>query len=328
MKLRYDCVAGYHLNHLTCGIAKFNLVLGRKMGVPFYNLYAPELEQFKNPVLSVKLSEYTPEDLDALPAWIAEWEAKGGYAVFLHGYDGTALEDELLRRAKAVYCGNSELYGRLKLLNLNTHSMWCPGTNVSHQMFAETELTVFSFGMAHKLKTERYYRLKDLLEKTGKTYSLMLSTALHEGTAFDEAFLAVFDEMKEIFGEHVYFMGYLSDQAVYNYLRKADYFTAFFDKGLRANNTSVNTALESGTVVITNLDEYSPAPLVHMHNVIDINQAETLPYDRHTLERIGAEAQNVGSNELSWDALIHQFGADPDKVVYADWPYARKLQNA
>lgn len=305
MKLRYDVVAGYHLNYLTCGIAKFNLILGRKMGVPFFNQFDAAMDKFSTPILSIKYSEYTCKDIAALPAWMDKWHARGGYALFLHGYDGgIALEDELIRRAHTLYCGNTELEARLRSLNTNIHALCCPGTNVSREMFEKTELTVFSFGMAHKLKTERYYRLRDLLERTGKTYSLMLSTALHEGTAFDEAFISVCDEMKVIFGERVYFMGYLSDQAVLNYLQQADYFAAFFDNGLRANNTSVNTALEMGTPVITNLDDHSPKALVHMKNIIDINQVETLPTAPEELSRIGAEAHKIGAGVLGWDELV------------------------
>jgi len=306
MSKRYDCVAGYHLNFLTCGIAKFNLLLGHKMGVPHHNLYDGALEMFGSPILSVKLAEFTEEDLAALPAWMDKWEARQGYSVFLHGYDGTELENELLRRANTVYCGNRELHMRLAPLNPDTQALWCPGTNMSSQLFEKTELTVFSFGMAHKLKTEKYYRLKELLEGTGKTYSIQLSTALHEGTSFDESFLAVFDEMQVIFGNRVNFLGYLSDQAVYNYLQDADYFAAFFDKGMRANNTSVNSALEAGTAVITNLDAYSPPELSHLVNVIDINIDTPLPTASAELDSIRAEARKVGTTALGWHSLLER----------------------
>ena len=227
-----------------------------------------------------------------------------GYAVFLHGYEGTPLEDDLLRRAHTVYCGNQALHERLLPLNPETHSLWCPGTNMSNHLFEETELTVFSFGMAHKLKTEKYLRLKDLLDRTGKTYSILLSTALHEGTSFDESFIAVYDEMRLIYGDLVYFLGYLSDQAIYNQLARSDYFAAFFDGGLRANNTSVNTALAAGAAVISNLDAYSPEALVHMHNLIDINQAESLSTDREVLDKIRLAASEVGGGSLGWERLI------------------------
>ena len=50
-------------------------------------------------------------------------------------------------------------------------------------------------------------------------------------------------------------MGYLSDTAVFNHLLDSSYLAAFFEKGLRANNTTVNAAMECGCTVITNLDE-------------------------------------------------------------------------
>lgn len=308
MNLPYDCIAGYHMNYLTCGIAKFNLVLGSKMGIPFMNLYNLGLNNFRAPLLSVKLSEFTKDDLVILPEWIDRRKATGGYSVFLHGYNGMQLEDDLLRRANAVYCGNRVLYEQLSSLNDNTFSLFCPGTNLNRQLFKETELKIFSFGMAHKLKTEKYYRLKELLDKTKKTYSILLSTALHEGASFDESFIEVSNEMQDIFGNRVYFLGYLSDQAVYNYLQQSDFFVAFFDDGVRANNTSVNTALESGCVVVTNLDEYSPEPLEHMTNIIDINQAEEFPVEESKLERIKLAAKEVGDRNLGWETLLKYLG--------------------
>jgi hypothetical protein len=307
MKFRYDCVAGYHLNFLTCGIAKFNLILAKKLNVDFFNQFDLNLDNFDSPILSVKLSEYTNEDLDALPQWINKWKGRGGYSVFLHGYDRTALEDELLQKANKVYCGNIHMYRQLLPLNINLQSLWCPGTNMSTEAFRETEISVFSFGMAHKLKIDYYYRLKELLDGTGKTYSIKLSTALHEGTSFDESFIEVFKEMQNIFGDRVYFLGYLSDQAVYHYLSEATYFTAFFDFGLRANNTSVNSALEAGVAVITNLDENSPLPLIHMHNIIDINQTSDLLIDTSTYNMIRKNARNVGIYELGWGSLLNHF---------------------
>ena len=62
----------------------------------------------------------------------------------------------------------------------------------------------------------------------------------------------------------LYFLGNLSDVAVYNQLRESTFFAAFFDRGVRANNTSVAAAMETGAVVITNLDELSPPEYVHM----------------------------------------------------------------
>ena len=142
-----------------------------------------------------------------------------------------------------------------------------------------TDISVFTFGMAHKIRVPLYRRLQQLLEATGKTYSVYVSTALHENTSFDGSFVVTFEELQSIFNGQVYFMGYLSDTAVFNHLLDSTYLAAFFEKGLRANNTTVNAAMECGCTVITNLDEHSPAGLSHM--------AER---DRHQPVRSAADA--------------------------------------
>ncbi len=101
-----------------------------------------------------------------------------------------------------------------------------------------------------------------------------------------------FEELQSIFNGQVYFMGYLSDTAVFNHLMDCTFLAAFFEKGLRANNTTVNAAMECGCAVITNLDEHSPAGLVHMKNVIDINLLRRLPDAGRRRERIGRAARD------------------------------------
>ena len=100
-------------------------------------------------------------------------------------------------------------------------------------------------------------------------------------------------------------MGYLSDTAVFNQLVECNFLAAFFEKGLRANNTTVNAAMESGCAVITNLDEHSPEGLVHMKNVIDINLCDRLPgIDAATT--IGRAARDIAHSRYGWDSLVAQ----------------------
>jgi hypothetical protein len=185
------------------------------------------------------------------------------------------------------------------------HEMFCPGTILNPQRFQNTDLSVFTFGMAHKIRVPLYRRLHELLEATGKSYSVFVSTALHENTSFDGSFVVRFEELQAIFNGQVYFMGYLSDTAVYNHLLDCTFLAAFFEKGLRANNTTVNAAMESGCAVITNLDECSPAGLVHMKNVIDINLCDRLPGEEET-QRLGRAARAVAQAEYGWDRLVAQ----------------------
>ena len=108
--------------------------------------------------------------------------------------------------------------------------------------------------------------------------------------------------MHELFPS-LYFLGNLSDVAVYNRLRESTFFAAFFDRGVRANNTSVAAAMETGAVVITNLDELSPPEYVHGENVIDIERCDQLPTDPAVLDAMRARAVETAAKR-GWDALV------------------------
>lgn len=298
-----DCIAGYHLNPWTCGIAKFNTILGRHLNVPVAGIGAPELAGFQRPLLSLKMSEFTEGDARALDGWVAAHT--GRFELFLHAFDGTDVEQRLLAAAARVYCGNRELSHDLRPQRADIVELFCPGTLLNPQRFEQTELSVFTFGMAHKIRVPLYRRLRDLLDATGKTYSVYVSTALHENTSFDGSFVVRFEELQSIFNGQVYFMGYLSDTAVFNHLLDCTFLAAFFEKGLRANNTTVNAAMESGCAVITNLDEHSPQGLVHMKNVIDINACDRLPDFDHA-STIGRAAREIAHADYGWDQLVAQ----------------------
>jgi hypothetical protein len=168
---------------------------------------------------------------------------------------------------------------------------WCPGALFDATPFNQTELSVFTFGMAHKVRGEHYQKLDELLRGTGKSYALYLSTALHEGIALETALQGAMKSIKDHFSGPVYFLGFLSDAATLHYLRTTTYFAAFFGTGVRANNTSVHTAMSNGAVVITNLDDSSPQGFVHMDSVLDIGRCGELPTDGDTLKRMSERAK-------------------------------------
>lgn len=298
-----DCIAGYHLNPWTCGIAKFNVILGRHLELPVVGIGTGGLAKYQCPLLSIKASEFTPKDAAELDRW---GQAHAGrFELFLHDYDGTEIEQRLLAAAARVCVGNAELHETLSPVRPDVQEMFCPGTILSPQRFQRTELSVFTFGMAHKIRVPLYRELRDLLDRTGKSYSVYVSTALHENTSFDGSFVVRFEELQSIFDQHVYFLGYLSDTAVYNHLMDCTFIAAFFEKGLRANNTTVNAAMESGCAVLTNLDRHSPAGLVHMTNVIDINRCDRLP-DADEMRRIGVAAREIAHSRYGWEQLVAQ----------------------
>ncbi len=225
------------------------------------------------------------------------------YEVYLHEARGSELERKLIVLADRVHCGNEEIYHQVQGLNDQVDTLWTPGLVVDDRIFEPAEITVFSFGMAHKIRIDMFRRLRELLDASGRTHAIYVSAANHETTSMRDAQI-VFEEMHEIF-PLMYFMGNLSDVAVFNQLQQATFFAAFFEHGVRANNTSVAAAMELGAVVLTNLDRYSPPEYIHLDNLIDIGQIDELPLDPLTLERLSVRAMETG-RARGWTQLAER----------------------
>jgi hypothetical protein len=313
-----DCILGYHLNPLACGIAKFNLALANQLGIPVLSLFDPSAASARRPLLSIKLSEFTYNHGRDLERFLDERPATQSLRLFLHAYDDTELEKRMIAEAEIVYAGNADLASRLRQLRPDIVEAWCPGILIDAEPFVKTELSVFTFGMAHKVRGEYYRKLDELLKRAGKSYSLYLSTALHEGTSIETAFDAAVKNIRDAFSGPVYFLGFLSDAAVLHYLQTTTYFAAFFPQGVRANNTSVNSAMNAGAVVVTNLDEGSPSGYRHMHSVIDVATCTELPTDGEILRDIGRNA-TAEAKLLSWDALAERLVSTDQKVMGRLW---------
>ena len=89
-----DCIAGYHLNPWTCGIAKFNTILSTHLGVPVVGIRAVELGRYRRPLLSIKLEEFSPADAADLDIW--SQAHAGDFELFLHNFRGEPIEQRLL----------------------------------------------------------------------------------------------------------------------------------------------------------------------------------------------------------------------------------------
>jgi hypothetical protein len=203
-----------------------------------------------------------------------------------------------------VLCGNGEIVARVAPLHAAVESLWTPGLILETGSIGPADVRVFTFGMAHKLRTPLFRRLRALLDAAGRTYCVRVSAANHETARLGDA-ERVFAEMGEIFPECVYFLGTLSDLAIVHELERATFFAAFFPRGVRANNTTVASAMGRGAVVITNLDAHSPEGLRHLENVIDVNQAHELPADPLVLRRISVGAMEY-ARARSWDRLVER----------------------
>jgi hypothetical protein len=303
--MEIDAVVTHHSDSFRSGVGRFNELLSERLGVPLVGIRRLLSAGCAHPLLSFKVAELGAAETATLSELVDTrpfpWE------LFLHVYDGHELEARLVEGAARVHCGNHEIYERVAGLSASSQILWSPGLILDERAFAKTDVSVFSFGMAHKIRTDLFQRLRRLLDSSGRSYAVYVSAANHETTRMRDAHL-IFDELHEIFPS-LFFLGNLSDVAVFNYLRSSTFFASFFIGGVRANNGSVAAAMEKGAVVITNLDEHSPPEFVHLDNVIDVERCEELPLDPAELERISARARET-SRARGWDSLVSRL-ADP-----------------
>jgi hypothetical protein len=291
-----QAIVTHHRSGFRSGVARFNELLAERLGVPLYGL-DDEGPGWNRSLLSFKVGELDIATRAALSERLDGWEGE----LFLHELSGLDLERELVVRARRVHCGNLEIYESVRGLSDRAEAVWAPGLIVDRRAFEPAAVTVFSFGMAHKIRTDMFRRLRDLLDGLDTPCAVYVSAANHETTTLEDA-QAVFEEMHELFPS-LYFLGNLSDVAVYNRLRESTFFAAFFERGVRANNTSVAAAMETGAVVITNLDELSPPEYVHGENLIDLERCDRLPMEPEVLDAIRARAVETAAAR-GWDALV------------------------
>jgi hypothetical protein len=302
-----DAVVTHHRDGFRSGVARFNELLAEHLDVPLLGMFDEDLRTRDAPLLSFKVSELGAAERAALEDLISQPNWRG--SVYLHEVGGDEVERRLIEAATTVYCGNHEIHHAVSDLNMRATIVWTPGLIVDNRRFQPAEISVFSFGMAHKIRTDLFTRLRELLDGSGRTYRVFVSAANHETTSISDAKL-VFEELYDVYPRGFYFLGNLSDVAVFNYLQETTFFSAFFERGVRANNTSVASAMELGAVVITNLDEYSPPEFRHMDNLIDLNRCNELPTDPLVLKRLSVRAMETGRSR-GWNQLVNRLTSQP-----------------
>lgn len=276
-KLPFTSVVSLHTNEYGCGVAKFSKQLAERLGVPFGALYGA---WGAYPLLSLKWSEVEDE---RMYTWdkIRDREREGlSFGVFWHDDGDRAITDD----ARIVYYADP---------SLGAPGLWCPSLIEPPK---PRTVKLFSFGMAHKLQTQHFQKVRELLDAASIRYHLRVSVGLHEGTSLSDA-TQHFDALKDIMGaENVTILGILSDDAVNQELQDADYVLAFFEQGVRANNTTVHAALSANKRVFTNHDAQTPGYLkAATRDIVTRDVWESsIPY------------------YYSWDRLIEQM-----EVIYA-----------
>lgn len=265
-----DAVLSYHADPISCGVTRFSQQLAKRLDVPWGRFHERDA---RHPLISIKPSEIAVFD--------ATWA--GPYDVFLH-----EPEQHLMRGAARVFAASGAIADAMRPIRPDVVSAWCPSL-VDAQ--PREPITVLSFGMASKIRTELYTTLKEKLDATGEPYVVYVSAALHDGTTFSDAAQS-FETLRRLFGANFVFLGTLSDEAMVDRLRTCTYVAAFFEKGLRENNTSVMAAIEHGARVLTNHDAYTDGYLVSL--TTDIRE-EPLP---HVAQR------ECLRERFGWDKLV------------------------
>lgn len=159
---------------------------------------------------------------------------------------------------------------------------------VERTVMAPTAL--FTFGMAHKIDLKKFIELREKFPLD----QLWISTAEHEGAGPSRV-----QELMLAWGASARNLGHLSDAALQLIWPHALAFVAFFEHGLRANNSSVHAALDAGVPVITNHGPSTPSDLVE--RTIDYRQtwprALMPPWPEHS--------------PYTWDRLLKELTHGP-----------------
>ena len=239
-----DAVLSYHLNPNTCGVARFNQALAKKLGVPCLSMYRMCSEaKARHPLVSIKPSEMDGHGV-ALPWWIES------HSVLLH--DRTLDPSEpLIRKASRVFYADE---------------LGCPSTLDGNPTRGSYRVLVF--GMANKILLPHFENLKRELDTEHPDYTIELSTAVHEGSPWDEALTQSAESMRRIFGDKLRVLGFLADDALVKELQDVDAVAAYYDPAVRANNTTAWAALAAGKKLYTNTDAQSPSVAPTWESVI------------------------------------------------------------
>ncbi len=295
----YSSVVSYHTNPYTCGVARFNQALAKEMRIPLCSVskFVPSSESIS--LLSIKFEEMSAGSAEDMWAQLEQVDAK--FDLFLHGVTQSEIENQYINRARRVIVATREYAEIVRAQRPDVLSYFAPGAADSSKK-TNVDITLLTFGMAHKIRSDGYRKLGEILTADERSVQLEISTALHDGTSFSEDFFSVGSEISEVFNGNVSFLGFLADDEVSRRLRAADALVAFFPSGVRENNTTVLSAMAHGCAVITNLDSLSPSWMKHNDSVFDISQLNTFPTNAD-LARVGIAAR-AAVNPYSFESLV------------------------
>ena len=289
MSVVYSGLVSYHTNPYTCGVARFNQALSAALKIPIVAMSNLSSRTADVLLLSLKFEEISRESAEQL---LSNLQTSGAvFDLFLHGIVDSEIEQVFVTTARQVFVASNEYADQIRSRRADVVSYFAPGAS-DRSKNVDADLTLLTFGMAHKIRSAGYKKLGQLLSNDDRTVQLEISTALHDGTSFSEDFFSVGSEISQVFDGNVSFLGFLADEEVSRRLHAANALVAFFPSGARENNTTVLSAMAHRCPVITNLDSYSPSWMKHDESVFDIDQLSNFP-SRDSLLRVGEAGQRA-----------------------------------
>jgi len=210
-----------------------------------------------------------PEELVAGPLQV--WMP---YDLFLHGVP-RPCDEALVKHATRIFVGSAAIHAAVVGLRPDVVSVGLP--SLLERRRPSDPLTLFSFGMAHKVNRVWFEKVRDLLGS--RPYTVDLSVGVHEGQPWSEAIQQSTALLEDIFGDRARLLGSLTDHAIRRQLRTADWVLLFYPEGLRDNNTTFWAAVHERARILTNLDTLSPdVP----EGIVDITTLDDWPDDDDT----------------------------------------------
>lgn len=271
-----DAVLSYHVDPRTCGVARFNVLLAERLGVPMLQLGSP----CRYPLISVKPQEVVDRPFDIYNPQ--------PFDLFLHG----PTEASCLTYASRIYAANSQIADAIRRIRPDVIEAFCPATLGGNPHRAKRHVLVF--GMAGKINNAHgyYTKLKRLLDETGQGYTVSLSTAIHDGGSVWDKLSSSSQLFAMVFGTSFRSLGYLADDALAKELRDCTAAAIFFEPALRVNNTTFWACVDAQVPVITNLDCHSPVLGFRVHDIDKLTAWPTLP------------RRQPSPHDYTWDHLL------------------------
>jgi len=294
----YSTLVSYHTNPYTCGVARFNHALATALSIPIRGVAKFESRKSDILLLSLKFEEMSTDASQSLLADLQVKDAK--FDLFLHGVANSEIEQKFISFARRVIVATQEYADLIRAQRPDVIAFFAPGAADRSKRF-DADITLLTFGMAHKIRSSGYKKLGEILSTDARTVQLEISTALHDGTSFSEDFFSVGSEISQVFDGKVTFLGFLADEEVSRRLHAADALVAFFPAGVRENNTTVLSAMAHGCPVITNFDGYSPTWMKHNESIFDIAQLDMFPL-KDELTRVG-KAAYLAASPFTFESL-------------------------